>query len=101
MHRYFPHTPAEIEEMLGTCGLSQLADLYSDVPSELKLKAPYKLPAEMGETEVREFFNCLGARNADIKACFAGVVSTTIMCLRQRLADFAVGIPYGLYPLSA
>ena len=72
MHRYFPHTPAEIEEMLGTCGLSQLADLYSDVPSELKLKAPYKLPAEMGETEVREFFNCLGARNADIKACFAG-----------------------------
>lgn len=72
MHRYFPHTPEEIGEMLGRCGLSQLGDLYSDVPRELLLATPYKLPAEMGETEVRSFFDCLGARNKQIKACFAG-----------------------------
>ena len=56
MHRYFPHTPAEIEEMLARCGMKELRDLYSDVPDELKLKAPYNLPAEMSETEVRGFF---------------------------------------------
>ena len=83
MHRYFPHTPAEIEEMLGTCGLSQLADLYSDVPSELKLKAPYKLPAEMGETEVREFSTASAPVMPTSRLVLPGVVSTTIMCLRQ------------------
>ncbi|MDE6528226.1 MAG: aminomethyl-transferring glycine dehydrogenase subunit GcvPA [Muribaculaceae bacterium] len=72
MHRYFPHTPEEIGEMLGRCGLSQLSELYSDVPAGLKLAAPYNLPSELGETEVRSFFNGLGARNKDIKACFAG-----------------------------
>lgn len=72
MHRYFPHTAAEIGEMLGACGLSQLSDLYSDVPEELKLKVPYSLPSEMAESEVRAFFDDLGSRNHPIKACFAG-----------------------------
>ena len=72
MHRYFPHTPAEIEEMLARCGMKELRDLYSDVPDELKLKAPYNLPAEMSETEVRGFFNNLAKDNKNISVCFAG-----------------------------
>lgn len=72
MHRYFPHTPAEIEEMLARCGMKELRDLYSDVPDELKLKAPYNLPAEMSEIEVRGFFNNLAKENKGINACFAG-----------------------------
>ena len=74
MHRYFPHTPAEIEEMLARCGMKELRDLYSDVPDELKLKAPYNLPAEMSETEVRGFLQQPGKRTTKKhKAfCFAG-----------------------------
>ena len=37
MHRYFPHTEAEIGEMLAACGLSELRELYGDVPPELML----------------------------------------------------------------
>lgn len=72
MHRYFPHTEAEIKEMLGCCGLSELRELYSDVPEELLLKTPYRLPAEKSEEEVREFFASMAAKNTPVKACFAG-----------------------------
>lgn len=70
-HRYLPHTPAEIDTMLGVCGMSSLDDLYADVPPELRLKQPYALPAEMSETEVRRFFRTLSAANTPL-VCFAG-----------------------------
>ena len=70
-HRYFPHTQAEIDEMLARCGVSSMDDLYADVPAGLRLKAPYNLPASMTEKEVRDFFNTLGARNRQL-TCFAG-----------------------------
>lgn len=72
MHRYFPHTDAEIQEMLARCGLKDLRELYSDVPEELKLKAPYGVPAAMSETEVRGFFDRLSKENRPVEACFAG-----------------------------
>ncbi len=72
MHRYFPHTAGEIEQMLARCGVSKIADLYSDVPPQLMLAEPYRLPAEMSETEVREFFDTLADMNRPLKACFAG-----------------------------
>lgn len=40
MHKYFPHTPEEIAEMLGVCGVYELRDLYADVPPELTIKSP-------------------------------------------------------------
>lgn len=72
MHRYFPHTEQEIAQMLERCGLSDLRDLYRDVPEELKLKTPYDLPAEKSEKEVRDYFNALGRENSQIDVCFAG-----------------------------
>ena len=35
--------------MLDKCGVSDLRGLYSDVPEELMLTAPYALPQEMSE----------------------------------------------------
>lgn len=58
--------------MLGACGLTELSQLYVDVPQELKLKEPYKLPAGMSEPEVRRFFDDLGRRNRQGMVCFAG-----------------------------
>jgi glycine dehydrogenase subunit 1 len=72
MHRYFPHTRQEIDEMLARCGVKSLDDLYSDVPNELKLREPYKLQPPMSETEVRNFFSLIGRKNTEINACFAG-----------------------------
>ena len=72
MHRYFPHTEEDIRAMLDRCGVAELKELYSDVPEELTLKAPYDRPEEMSETEVRRHFDALAARNIPLEACFAG-----------------------------
>ncbi len=58
--------------MLGKCGLAELAGLYSDVPEELRLKAPYDLPEGMSDTEIRREFDRMGRRNITPRACFAG-----------------------------
>lgn len=70
-HRYLPHTPEDIGHMLGVCGAASLDDLYSDVPSELRLKKPYGLPEAMSEKELRDFFGRLDAMNRTM-TCFAG-----------------------------
>lgn len=72
MHRYFPHTRADIAEMLEVCGVKSLADLYADVPEELRLKKPYNLPGQLSEHDVRRYFNRLAAKNAPVDVCFAG-----------------------------
>ncbi len=70
-HRYFPHTQADIDEMLERCGITSPEQLYDDVPQELRLKNGYQLPSAMTEKEVRDYFNSLGAKNTPL-TCFAG-----------------------------
>lgn len=71
IHRYFPHTQADIAAMLERCGMESLDDLYSDVPDSLKLKRDYDLKEQMSEKEVRDFFEELAVRNQPL-TCFAG-----------------------------
>jgi len=70
-HRYFPHTPEDINYMLDRCGVRHIADLYSDVPENLLFNKDYALPSEKSEKEVRDFFNSLGNKNRNL-ICFAG-----------------------------
>ena len=72
MHRYFPHTEADIAAMLAACGVSELRELYSDVPPELLLKAPYNLPEQLSDTEVRAECDRMADENIPVRACFAG-----------------------------
>lgn len=71
IHRYFPHSDADISAMLDRCGHKTLDDLYSDVAPELRLRKPYDLPEEMSETEVRRYFESLFRQNRRM-TCFAG-----------------------------
>lgn len=71
IHRYFPHSDADISAMLDRCGHKTLDDLYSDVAHELRLRKPYDLPEEMSETEVRRYFESLFRQNRRM-TCFAG-----------------------------
>lgn len=70
-HRYFPHTTADIDAMLGACGMKSLDELYADVPPELMLGRRYNLPSEMSEKDVRDFFRALFSNNSEL-TCFAG-----------------------------
>lgn len=71
IHRYFPHTNADIEQMLAKCGVASLDDLYADMPDECVFNREYNLPEEMSEKEVRDFFESVGKKNKDF-VCFAG-----------------------------
>ncbi len=70
-YKYFPHTDADIKEMLSKIGVSSLKDLYAEVPEQLLLKGDYDLPESMSEQEVRDFFSKLGEKNNNL-TCFAG-----------------------------
>jgi len=70
-HRYFQHSEEDIRAMLDRCRLADLDALYADVPEELRLKQPYKLPSEQSEKEVRDYFANLGSKNTRL-TCFAG-----------------------------
>ena len=71
MHRYFPHTQADIEAMLARCGAGDIRDLYSDVPEQLVMRRDYEVPEQMSEQQVREYFKGLCDKNQPLD-CFAG-----------------------------
>ncbi len=64
---YIPHTDADISAMLEKIGVKDLDALYSDVPQEFLRKEPCDLPDALSEQEIREYFACLAAQNANLK----------------------------------
>ncbi len=70
-YKYFPQTEEEIKQMLAVAGVNSLADLYGEVPEQLKLKNGYNIPSEMSEIEIRKHFKALGDKNKQL-ICFAG-----------------------------
>ena len=71
MYKYFPHTEADLLEMLRTVGVDSLDALYDDIPEHLRFRGDYDLPESMSELEVRQLFEKLGSQNRQL-VCFAG-----------------------------
>lgn len=71
MFKYFPQTPADIQEMLQTIGVGSIDDLYADVPDSVRLKGDYDIPEAKSEVEVRRYFDRLAKDNREL-TCFAG-----------------------------
>ncbi len=71
MHKYFPHTEADLKEMLQIVDVDSLDALYDDIPPHLRFRGDYELPESMSELEVRQLFEQLGAQNKQL-VCFAG-----------------------------
>ncbi|NPD92621.1 aminomethyl-transferring glycine dehydrogenase subunit GcvPA [Xylanibacter muris] len=70
-YKYFPHTEAEVDEMLGRIGVKSLEELYAEVPDSIRFRGEYDLPEAMSEMEVRRLFRELGKENKQL-TCFAG-----------------------------
>ena len=70
-YKYFPHTDEEVREMLESIGMSELGDLYSDVPEQVRFRGDYDLPAAKSELEIRQTFERLCQRN-QLMTVFAG-----------------------------
>lgn len=63
MGSYIPSTTAERAKMLSQIGVSSISELYSDVPEELRLKAPLNIPKGMGEQQVLKTMRGMASKN--------------------------------------
>jgi len=63
--RYIPNTDADCQAMLAAIGVQSVGDLFADVPSEVRLKRPLRIPAAASEADLSAYLRELAARNAD------------------------------------
>ncbi|MGJ3263177.1 MAG: aminomethyl-transferring glycine dehydrogenase subunit GcvPA [Salinarimonas sp.] len=61
--RYLPLSPDDRAEMLAKVGVSQIDDLFVDVPNDKLLTEPLDLPRRKGELEVERILGRMAARN--------------------------------------
>lgn len=71
MFKYFPHTEADIQEMLKDVGLSSLQDLFAELPKEVLLQGEVDLPEAHSEIELRKKIRELAEKNKRF-VCFRG-----------------------------
>ncbi len=72
MADYIPHTDAEIESMLAFLGLASLDDLFSMVPTAMRLAGGLDMALGVGEFDVMSEMNRLADANRSQLVCFAG-----------------------------
>jgi glycine dehydrogenase subunit 1 len=99
--RYIPNSPEERQEMLESIGLSDTADLFRSIPTDIQLDRPLKITDPLAEPEVMTAFAGMAAANtAASKPSFlgAGVYShyspTVVDHLIQRSEFFTAYTPY-------
>lgn len=71
MFKYFPHTEADIQQMLEKIGIKSTDDLFADIPRKVVFDKDYDVPASMSEIELRKYFEKLGEKNRKLTV-FAG-----------------------------
>jgi glycine dehydrogenase subunit 1 len=100
--RYTSATPADRAEMLAAIGVESTAELFEQIPAELRLDRPLALPEGMSEAEVYERLAALAARNADCEeqVCFLGAgmydhyVPAIVDAITQRSEFLTPYTPY-------
>jgi glycine dehydrogenase subunit 1 len=68
---FIPHSEADRREMLDRIGVSDVRDLYDDVPEELILERDLDIPEALSEWEAVRELNRLAGENRSL-VCFAG-----------------------------
>ncbi len=68
---FIPHSEADRREMLDRIGVSDVRDLYDDVPEELILEGDLGIPEALSEWEAVRELNRLAGENRSL-VCFAG-----------------------------
>ena len=63
MGSYVPSTGAQREEMLSAVGVSSTRDLFRDVPEQMLLTEPLRIPEGMSELEVSRAMTAMAAEN--------------------------------------
>jgi glycine dehydrogenase subunit 1 len=72
MIAYLPHTEEDIKIMLDAIGITDIEQLFADIPRELTLEKPFEIPEGIPEFEVYRRMQALAARNRVEPVSFLG-----------------------------
>lgn len=70
--RYLPKSPADREAILKAIGARSIDDLFAPIPAEYRLKRDLKVPRQMAESEIVDWFRERSRENGDGYATFLG-----------------------------
>src|SRR5919197_1574506 len=70
--RFLPKSPADLEAMLRTIGARSIDDLFAPIPAEYRLERDLKVPRQMAESEIVEWFRQCSKENGIEYASFLG-----------------------------
>src|SRR5438874_12364431 len=70
--RYLPKSPADREAMLKSIGARSIDELFKSIPTEYRLNRDLKVPRQMAESEIVEWFRERSRENGDGHATFLG-----------------------------
>ena len=70
--RYLPKSPADREAMLKAIGLRSVDELFAPIPAEYRLTRDLKIPRQMAESEIVDFFRQRSRENGEGYTSFLG-----------------------------
>jgi glycine cleavage system P protein (glycine dehydrogenase) subunit 1 len=70
--RYLPKSPTDREAMLKAIGAKSINDLFAPIPPEYRLNRDLKIPRQMAESEIVDWFRERSRENGDGQAIFLG-----------------------------
>src|SRR5215469_13608538 len=70
--RYLPKSPADRAAMLKAIGARSIDDVFAQIPAEYRLNRDLKVPRQMAESEIVDWFRERSRENGDGYATFLG-----------------------------
>jgi glycine dehydrogenase subunit 1 len=70
--RYLPKSPADREQMMREIGIQSIDELFAPIPAEYRLDRDLKVPRQMAESEIIDYFRGCAETNAAGYAVFLG-----------------------------
>jgi len=70
--RYLPKSPTDREAMLKAIGAKSIDDLFAPIPAEYRLNRDLKVPRQMAESEIVDWFRERSRENGDGQSIFLG-----------------------------
>jgi glycine dehydrogenase subunit 1 len=70
--RYLPKSPADRAQMMREIGCKSIDDLFAPIPAEYRLTRDLKVPRQMAESEIIDYFHARADQNAAGYALFLG-----------------------------
>lgn len=99
--RFIPHTDDDVREMLAAVGISNVSELFRDVPADLRATSALHLPPGLPEKEVLARLGALADSNSGAKltsflgaGAYAHFVPTVVDNILQRAEFYSAYTPY-------